>query len=101
MNNALTFIREKKKKKLNLDLEKRKYYGNNTYNFSYIKKLNNATYTSSLTNSNLNTNNSNTQSHSKSKSKEKMKILYRKSNSGSFNSKGEYISQKVEDNLKL
>ena len=101
LNNALTFIREKKKKKLNLDLEKRKYYGNNTYNFSYIKKLNNATYTSSLTNSNLNTNNSNTQSHSKSKSKEKMKILYRKSNSGSFNSKGEYISQKVEDNLKL
>ena len=101
LNNALTFIREKKSKKLNLDLEKKRYYNNNTYNCSYSKKINNATYTNSLTNSNLNTNNSNTQSHSKSKSKEKIKKIFKKSNSGSFNNKGEYISQNVEDNLKL
>ena len=99
LNNALTFIKEKKRNKLNSDLEKGKYYSNNTCNFSGAKKINNATYTNSLTNSNLNTNNSNTQSHSKSKSKEKIKKINKKSKSGSFNSNGEYISQIVEDNI--
>jgi len=98
LTNALIFIKEKKRHKLNIDLEKGKYYNNNTYNYS--NKINNATY-SSLTNSNLNTNNSNTQSHSKSKSKEKILKLNRKSNSGSFNIKGEYISNNVDDYINL
>ena len=97
LNNALSFIREKKRNKINTDLDKRKYYSNNTYNYSGAKKINNITYTTSLTNSNLNTNNSNTQSHSKSK--EKIQKNIKKSNSGSFNSKEEYSSQIIEDNI--
>ena len=99
LNNALKFIKEKKRNKLNSDLEKGKYYNNNTYNYS--KKINNATYTNSLTNSNLNTNNSNTQSHSKSKSKDKNLKLNRKSNSGSFNIKEEYSSNNGENYINL
>ena len=99
LNNALKFIKEKKRNKLDSDLEKGKYYNNNTYNYS--KKINNATYTNSLTNSNLNTNNSNTQSHSKSKSKDKNLKLNRKSNSGSFNIKEEYSSNNGENYINL
>ena len=99
LNNALKFIKEKKRNKLDSDLEKGKYYNNNTYNYS--KKINNATYTNSLTNSNLNTNNSNTQSHSKSKSKDKNLKLNRKSNSGSFNIKEEYVSNNGENYMNL
>ena len=98
LTNALTFIKEKQRKKLMSDIDKRKYYSNNTYNCSVSKKITNVTYTNSLTNSNLNTNNSNTQSHSKSK--EKSQKVYRKSNSGSFNSKGENISQ-IDDYITL
>ena len=100
LNNALTFIREKKRNKMiNSDLEKGKYYSNNTYNCTGAKKINNVTYTNSLTNSNLNTNNSNTQSHSKSKSKEKLQKI--KLNNGSFNSKGDYISQILENKMSI
>ena len=99
LNNALKFIKEKKRNKLDSDLEKGKYYNNNTYNYS--KKINNATYTNSLTNSNLNTNNSNTQSHSKSKSKDKNIKLNRKSNSGSFNIKEDYASNNGENYINL
>ena len=99
LNKALKFIKEKKRNKLDSDLEKGKYYNNNTYNYS--KKINNATYTNSLTNSNLNTNNSNTQSHSKSKSKDKNLKLNRKSNSGSFNIKEEYVSNNGENYMNL
>ena len=99
LNKALKFIKEKKRNKLDSDLEKGKYYNNNTYNYS--KKINNATYTNSLTNSNLNTNNSNTQSHSKSKSKDKNLKLNRKSNSGSFNIKEEYSSNNGENYINL
>lgn len=99
LNNALKFIKEKKRNKLDSDLEKGKYYNNNTYNYS--KKINNATYTNSLTNSNLNTNNSNTQSNSKSKSKDKNLKLNRKSNSGSFNIKEEYSSNNGENYINL
>jgi hypothetical protein len=50
--------------------------------------------TSFLTNSNSNTN---TQSHSQSREKKNPPKLLRKANSGSFTSKGEYLSQSGED----
>ena len=93
LNNALSFIREKKRNKIN-DIEKKKYYNSNTYNISGTKKLTNITYTNSLTNSNMNTNNSNTQSHSKSK--EKPHHLLRNANSSSFVDKIEQNSQVSE-----
>ena len=93
LNNALSFIREKKRNKIN-DIEKKKYYNSNTYNISGTKKLTNITYTNSLTNSNMNTNNSNTQSHSKSK--EKPQHLLRNVNSSSFVNKIEQIPQASE-----
>ena len=98
LNNALLFIREKKKNKLN-DIEKKKYYNSNTYNISGTKKLTNITYTNSLTNSNLNTNNSNTQSHSKSK--EKPRYLLRNNNSSSFVNKIEQIPQEIDINTNI
>ena len=88
LNNALLFIREKKRNKLN-DIDKKKYYSNNTYSISGVKKLTNITYTNSLTNSNLNTNNSNTQSHSKSK--EKSQKILRNANSSISGNKIEQI----------
>ena len=97
LNNALSFIREKKRNKINSDVEKINYYNNNTYNKSLAKKSTIVTYTNSLTNSNLNTNNSNTQSHSKSK--EKSQHFLKKNNSGSFNNKGENIIQISNMNL--
>ena len=93
LNNALSFIREKKRNKIN-DIEKKKYYNSNTYNISGTKKLTNITYTNSLTNSNMNTNNSNTQSHSKSK--EKPHHLLRNANSSSFVDKIEQNPQVSE-----
>ena len=93
LNNALSFIREKKRNKIN-DIEKKKYYNSNTYNISGTKKLINITYTNSLTNSNMNTNNSNTQSHSKSK--EKPHHLLRNANSSSFVDKIEQNPQVSE-----
>ena len=93
LNNALLFIKEKKKNKFN-DIEKKKYYSSNTYNISGTKKLTNITYTNSLTNSNMNTNNSNTQSHSKSK--EKPQHLLRNANSSTFVNKIEQIPQVSE-----
>ena len=100
LNNALSFIREKKRNKINSDIDNIKYYNNNTYNNSLAKKLTNVTYTNSLTNSNLNTNNSNTQSHSKSK--DKSQHFLRKNNSGTFNNKEENMIQisdmNIEDN---
>ena len=68
---------------------KKKYYSNNTYSISGVKKLTNITYTNSLTNSNLNTNNSNTQSHSKSK--EKSQKILRNANSSISGNKIEQI----------
>jgi hypothetical protein len=98
LNNALSFIREKKKinkANSNLNFEKKKYIKNNTCNFSNIKNTKPSGYsTSFLTNSNSNTN---TQSHSQSREKKKPPKFLRKANSGSFNSKGEYLSQSGDD----
>jgi len=99
LNNALSFIRAKKKSKLNSDLDKKQYYSNNTCNISGTKKLTNVNYTNSLTNSNLNTNNSNTQSHSKSK--EKTQKILRKVNSGSSIGKEDQITQIFENEVKF
>ena len=95
LNNALSFIREKKKvKRINSNIEKKQYINNNTSNYSNIKS-NKQGSTSFLTNSNANTN---TQSHSQSKEKnQKPPKVLRKANSGSFNSKGELLSQNGED----
>ena len=94
LNNALSFIREKKKiNKSNMD---KKYINNNTCNFPNNKNNKLSGFSNSfLTNSNSN---ANTQSHSQSreKSKKQQKFL-RKANSGSFNSKGEYLSQSGEE----
>ena len=96
LNNALSFIREKKKiYKTNLNIDKQNYINNNTYNFSNNKNIKPSGYSASfLTNSNSN---ANTQSHSQSRenSKKPQKFL-RKANSGTFNSKGEYLSQSRE-----
>ena len=98
LNNALSFIREKNKinkTNSNLNFEKKKYIKNNTCNFSNIKNTKPSGYsTSFLTNSNSNTN---TQSHSQSREKKNPPKLLRKANSGSFTSKGEYLSQSGED----
>ena len=102
LNNALSFIREKKKiiktnTNTNVDI---KTYNNNTNNSSNVRNsnLNNKPSgysTSFFTNSNTNTN---AQSHSKSKEKnKKVKKILRKANSGSFNSKGELLSQSGEE----
>ena len=99
LNNALSFIRAKKKSKLNSDLDKKQYYSNNTCNISGTKKLTNVNYTNSLTNSNLNTNNSNTQSHSKSK--EKTQKILRKVNSGSSIGKEDQITQIFANEVKF
>ena len=97
LNNALSFIREKKKiNKTSSNLDKKKYINNNTCNCSNFKNNKLSGYsTSFFTNSNSNIN---TQSHSQSKEKNKKppKVL-RKANSGSFNSKGEYLSQSGEE----
>ena len=97
LNNALSFIREKKKiNKTNSNIDKKKYINNNTCNCSNLKNNKLSGYsTSFFTNSNSNIN---TQSHSQSKEKNKkpQKFL-RKANSGSFNSKGEYLSQSGEE----
>ena len=98
LNNALSFIREKKKinrTNSNLNLDKKKYIKNNTCNFSSNKNIKPSGYsTSFLTNSNSNTN---TQSHSQSREKKNPPKFLRKANSGSFNSKGEYLSQSGEE----
>ena len=98
LNNALSFIREKKKinrTNSNLNLDKKKYIKNNTCNFSSNKNTKPSGYsTSFLTNSNSNTN---TQSHSQSREKKNPPKFLRKANSGSFNSKGEYLSQSGEE----
>ena len=100
LNNALSFIREKKKIiKSNTNIDK-KIYNNNTYNFSNGNSNNlinkqNGHSTSSFTNSNANTN---TRSHSQSKEKNKKIPKYlKKANSGPFNSKGELLSQSGEE----
>ena len=100
LNNALSFIREKKKIiKTNTNADLKFYNNNNTYSISNIKnsnlnKIPSGYSTSFFTNSNSNTN---TQSHSKSKEKnKKVKKILRKANSGSFNSKGELLSQSGE-----
>ena len=99
LNNALSFIREKKriiKTNTNLDIKN----NNNAYNSSNVKNSNvnkkqSGNSTSFLTNSNTNTN---AQSHSKSKEKnQNIKKFLRKANSGSFNSKGELLSQSGEE----
>ena len=96
LNNALSFIREKKKiNKINSNIDKKQYINNNTCNFSNIKS-NKQGSTSFLTNSNANTN---TQSHSHSKEKnqnQKLPKVLRKANSGSFNSKEELVPQYEE-----
>ena len=101
LNNALSFIREKKKIiKTNTNVDIKNYKNNNTYNSSNARNsnLNNKPSgysTSFFTNSNTNTN---AQSHSKSKEKnKKVKKFLRKANSGSFNSKGELLSQSGEE----
>ena len=98
LNNALSFIREKKNiSKTNSNIDKKKYIINNTCNYSSNKNNKASGYSASfLTNSNTNTNN--TQSHSQSKEKNKIPSKFlRKANSGSFNSKGEYLSQNGEE----
>ena len=97
LNNALSFIREKKKiNKTNSNIDRKKYVNNNTCNCSNLKNNKLSGYsTSFFTNSNSNIN---TQSHSQSREKNKKPPKYlRKANSGSFNSKGEYLSQSRED----
>ena len=93
LNNALSFIREKKKiSRIKSNLDKKQYINNNTYNYSNNKNTKQGS-TSFLTNSNANT-----QSHSQSKEKyQKPPKFLRKANSGSFNSKGEYLSGCRED----
>ena len=98
LNNALSFIRGKKKiNKANLNIDKKKYINNNTYNNSNFSS-NKITKPSGYSTSFLTNSNSNTQSHSQSKEKQsKTKKFLRKANSGSFNSKGEYLSQSGEE----
>ena len=93
LNNALSFIREKKKvSRIKSNADKKQYINNNTYNYSNFKNTKQAS-TSFLTNSNANT-----QSHSQSKEKyQKPPKFLRKANSGSFNSKGELLSQSGEE----
>ena len=102
LNNALSFIREKKKFiRTNTNIDIKNYNNNNnTYNSSNARNSNvnnkpSGYSTSFFTNSNTNTN---AQSHSKSKEKNKnVKKILRKVNSGSFNSKGELLSQSGEE----
>jgi hypothetical protein len=101
LNNALSFIREKKKIiKTNTNVDIKNYNNNNTNNSSNARNSNqnnkpSGYSTSFFTNSNTNTN---AQSHSKSKEKnKKVKKFLRKANSGSFNSKGELLSQSGEE----
>ena len=101
LNNALSFIREKKKIiKANTNVDIKNYNNNNINNSSNVRNsnLNNkpSGYSASFfTNSNTNTN---AQSHSKSKERnKKVKKFLRKANSGSFNSKGELLSQSGEE----
>ena len=100
LNNALSFIREKKKiNKSNTNRDKKKY-NNSTYNYSNSNNSNlnnkpNGHSNSFFTNSNANTN---TRSHSQSKEKNnKIPKYLRKANSGPFNSKGELLSQSGEE----
>jgi hypothetical protein len=103
LNNALSFIREKKKNiktNTNTNVDIKNYTNKNTNNSSNVRNsnLNNkpSGYSASFfTNSNTNTN---AQSHSKSKERnKKVKKFLRKANSGSFNSKGELLSQSGEE----
>ena len=100
LNNALSFIREKKKiNKSNTNIDKKKY-NNSTFNYSNSNNSNlnnkpNGHSNSFFTNSNANTN---TRSHSQSKEKNnKIPKYLRKANSGPFNSKGELLSQSGEE----
>ena len=100
LNNALSFIREKKKIiKSNTNIDKKRY-NNSTFNNSNSNKNNinnkpNVNSNSFFTNSNANTN---TRSHSQSKEKNnKIPKYLRKANSGPFNSKGELLSQSGEE----
>jgi hypothetical protein len=99
LNNALSFIREKKKIiNSNTNIDKKKY-NNSTYNYSNgnnsnLNNKHNGHSNSFFTNSNANTN---TRSHSQSKEKNNNIPKYlRKANSGPFNRKGEFLSQSRE-----
>ena len=102
LNNALSFIRDKKKiNKTNSNIDRKKYVNNNTYNNSNFSS-NKITKPSGYSTSFLTNSNSNTQSHSQSREKKsKPKKFLRKANSGSFNSKGEYLSQSGEEITKV
>ena len=100
LNNALSFIREKKKIiKSNTNIDKKKYnksiYNYSNGNNSNLNNKPNGHSNSFFTNSNANTN---IRSYSQSKEKNKKIPKYlRKANSGPFYSKGELLSQSGEE----
>ena len=100
LNNALSFIREKKKIiKSNTNIDKKKYnksiYNYSNGNNSNLNNKPNGHSNSFFTNSNTNTN---IRSYSQSKEKNKKIPKYlRKANSGPFYSKGELLSQSGEE----
>jgi hypothetical protein len=96
LNNALSFIREKKRMNYTNIEKKKAYISYNTCSSNNNRPNSGGKFsTSYMTNSNTN---ANTQSYSQSKEKNiKPPKALRKANSGSFNSKGEYLCQNTDE----